>query len=122
MARKGLITPGKIIKDVMCTHIFDWSSKCRRLETHLAKGILMQKNDLVDGLANVTLEPKYEFSRKVHRSFKGSSVDLPQINVNQSKVKLFKSVHHIINTKHPKYRRVFSKNFHMDSDPLFVFI
>ena len=65
-AQQGSINPSNIRKDVMCTHIFDnidWSNKCGRLEIHLTNGILVLKNDLVDGLVNVILEPKYEFSR-----------------------------------------------------------
>ena len=75
----------------MTTHVFDnidWSNKNGRLEVHLTNSILIQKNDIVDQLANVTLQPDYDFSRKDHRSFKGTSVDLPEVSHKRSQVKL----------------------------------
>ena len=60
----------------MTTHVFDnidWSSRNGRLEIHLTNSILTQKNNLVDRIANVTLEPDYNYSRKNHRAYKGTS-------------------------------------------------
>ena len=76
----------------MCTHVsdnIDWSNKNGRLEVHLTNSTLIQRNNLVNQLAPVTLNPDYDFNRKDHRSFKGISVDLPQISHKKSEVKLF---------------------------------
>lgn len=89
---QGSIIPGNIVKDVMCTHVFDnidWSNKNGRLEVHLTNSILIQRNNIVDQLAHVSLNPDYDFARKDHRSFKGTSVDLPQVTHKKSEVHLF---------------------------------
>ena len=95
-AKQGSIIPSCIAKDTMTTHVFDnidWSNKNGRLEVHLTNSILIQKNDIVDQLANVTLQPDYDFSRKDHRSFKGTSVDLPEVSHKRSQVKLLTPLH-----------------------------
>ena len=64
-ANQSSIIPGNIRKFYMSTHTsdnIDWVGKCGRLETHLTNSILVQKDDLVDELSNVTLKPDYKFS------------------------------------------------------------
>ena len=68
-AEQGSIIPGNILKLIIATHIFDnidWSNKNDRLEIHLTNSILVQRTDIVDKLAHVTLQPDYEFSRASH--------------------------------------------------------
>ena len=91
-AEQGSIIPGNILKLIMATHIFDnidWSNKNGRLEIHLTNSILVQRTNIVDKLAQVTLQPDHEFSRALHQSFKGTPVDLPHVSHKRAEVKLF---------------------------------
>ena len=91
-AEQGSIIPANILKHIIATHIFDnidWSNKNGRLEIHLTNSILVQRTDIVDKLAQVTLQPDHEFSRASHQSFKGTPVDLPHVSHKRAEVKLF---------------------------------
>ena len=89
--KQGSLIPGNIVQHIMTTHVFDnidWSNKNGRLEIHLTNSILIQSNDLTKQLSHVTLQPDYDFRRKDHRSFKSTSVDLPEVSHKKSQVKL----------------------------------
>ena len=63
---QGSIVPDNIKKYFLATHVFDniyCSNKCRRFEIQLTSSIIVQKNDIVDQLVTVELEPNYEFSK-----------------------------------------------------------
>ena len=77
----GSIIPSNIKKGVIATHVFDnidWKNKSlSRIETHHTNSILVQQYDIVENFANVSLDADYNFERKNHRSYKGTSQVLP---------------------------------------------
>ena len=62
---------------VIATHVFDnidWKNKTLdKIETHHTNSILVQKYNLAENLSNVSLNADYNFERKNHRSYKGST-------------------------------------------------
>ena len=76
----------------MVTHVFDnidWKNKnLQRTEMHHTNSILVQKYDITEDLAKISLEPKYHFNRKKHRSYKGKHQKLPSVNFKRAKPKL----------------------------------
>ena len=91
----------------MVTHVFDnidWKNKnVQRTETHHTNSILVQKYDITEDLAKISLEPKYHFNRKKHRSYKGKHQKLPSVNFKRAKPKLlpYPSYH-----EHQEYDRL----------------
>ena len=86
------VIPSNIKKGVITTHIFDnidWKNKSiSRQESHHTNSILVQKDNYLERLSNISIEPSYNFSRKDHRSYKGSDEVLPNFYLRRGPVKL----------------------------------
>ena len=69
--------PSNIQKGKTVTQVFfniDWKNKnVQQTETHHANLILVQKCDTKEDVTKIYSEPKYEFDRKKHRSYKAST-------------------------------------------------
>ena len=82
--RQKSIVPSNMRKGIPTTHVFDnidWKNKnINRTESHYTNSILVQKYDLTDEFAKVSLELDYDFVRKSHRSFKSNAKELESIN------------------------------------------
>ena len=88
------IIPSKIKKGIIATHVFnniDWKNKTLdRIETHHTNSILVGKYDLADNLSIVSLDADYNFERKNHRSYKGSTPVLPNFYLKRGSAKRLK--------------------------------
>ena len=90
------IIPSNMKKGVIATHVFDnidWKNKSlSRVETHHTNSILVQKYDILENMSNVTLDSDYNFERKKHRSYKGSSQVLPNFYFKRGPIKSLKYI------------------------------
>ena len=93
--QKSLV-PSNMMKGVIATHVFDnidfKNKNVQRVESHHTNSILIQKYDLTDELSKVTLKPGYSFSRKDHRSFKGTRYEVPSVYFKRGSVRRLKYV------------------------------
>ena len=81
-------------KGVITTHVFDnidgKNKTLNRIETDHTNSILVQKYDLVENLSNISIHADYNFAQKDHRSYKGSTVVLPNFYLKRGSAKPLK--------------------------------
>ena len=91
--KKSSLIPSNIESRKLVTHVvdnIDWENKSLTGDqTHHTNLIIIQRSiDSRNDISSVALEPDYKFKRSVHKSFKGTQFNLPNIIFKTSEAKL----------------------------------